>query len=63
MLDRDTLTRATAERQWLSHRHARPATAAIEHLVGLHAQEPLEPYAGLWSRVDGFEPDDLVSLS
>jgi len=62
MLDRDTLTRATAERQWLSGRHTASAGAAIEHLVGLQAQEPLEPYVGLWSRVDRFDPSELVDL-
>lgn len=62
VLDRDTLRRATAERQWLSRRHPAPASAAIEHLVGLQAQEPLEPYVGLWSRLDGFAPGELVDL-
>ncbi len=61
-LDRATLTRASAERQWLSGRRPAPATAAIEHLVGLQAQEPLEPYVGLWSRLDGFRPAELVDL-
>lgn len=62
MLDRDTLTRATTERQWLSARVQADAAAAIEHLVGLQAQEPLEPYVGLWSRLDGFVPDELMHL-
>src|SRR5688500_7695435 len=62
VLDRDTLTRATAERQWLSQRRRAAASAAIEHLVGLQAQEPLEPYVGLWSRLDGFAPRELVDL-
>jgi Winged helix DNA-binding domain len=35
---------------------------AIEHLVGLQAQAPFPPYFGLWSRLDGFRPDDLSSL-
>ncbi len=61
-LDRATLTRATAERQWLSGRRPATAAAAIEHLVGLQAQEPHEPYVGLWSRLDGFEPAQLVDL-
>jgi hypothetical protein len=61
-LDRATLTLATAERQWLSGRRPASATAAIEHLVGLQAQEPHEPYVGLWSRLDGFEPEHLVDL-
>jgi hypothetical protein len=32
---------------------------AVEHLVGLQAQAPMPPYYGLWSRLEGFDPDEL----
>jgi DNA glycosylase AlkZ-like len=35
---------------------------AIRHLVAMQAQEPLAPYLGLWTRLDGFRPDDLADL-
>lgn len=39
-----------------------PVFDAVEHLVGLQAQEPLEPYVGLWSRLRDFRPDELGPL-
>lgn len=62
VLDRDTLTMATAQRQWLAA--GRPATVAgaLHHLVGIQAQEPFEPYVGLWSRLTAFTSDDLAAL-
>jgi hypothetical protein len=34
----------------------------VEHLVGLQAQEPKDPYVALWSRIDCFRPEELEEL-
>ena len=39
-----------------------PAGAAIEHLIGLQAQDPNPPYLSLWSRLRGFTKDELTGL-
>jgi hypothetical protein len=36
--------------------------AAVEHLVGIQAQVPLNPYTGLWSRLEGFRTEELGRL-
>jgi hypothetical protein len=35
---------------------------AVEHLVGLQAQVPADPYLALWSRLEGFRPERLAAL-
>lgn len=60
-LDRRRLTLATLDRQLLLRRHGLGVAEAVAHLVGLQAQEPLEPYTGLWSRLSGFEPSSLAA--
>jgi hypothetical protein len=57
------LNRALLARQLLLEPDTeRDAVAAVEHLVGMQAQAPFPPYYGLWSRLDGFRPDDLATL-
>ncbi|MGQ0805683.1 MAG: DNA glycosylase AlkZ-like family protein [Actinomycetota bacterium] len=56
------LNRATLERQLLLRRADMPVLDTVRHLVGMQAQVPLNPYRGLWSRVERFQPDDLAQL-
>ncbi|MFD8983989.1 winged helix DNA-binding domain-containing protein [Streptomyces sp. NPDC059564] len=56
------LGRATLARQLLLDRADLPALDAVAHLGGLQAQEPQEPFVGLWSRLRGFDPAELSGL-
>jgi hypothetical protein len=50
------LNRTTLQRQLLLSRVPMDPLRAVEHLVGLQAQNPLDPYLALWSRIAGFDP-------
>lgn len=62
MLTARALNRATLARQLLLRRSDLTSLAAVEHLVGLQAQEPHDPYTALWSRLEGFRPSSLSEL-
>jgi hypothetical protein len=62
VLSSRALNRATLARQLLLARASLPAYDAVEHLVGLQAQLPDNPYVGLWSRLADFDPGELAQL-
>ncbi|MFI5665995.1 winged helix DNA-binding domain-containing protein [Streptomyces sp. NPDC051704] len=62
VLDTRALGRATLARQLLLDRAGLPVLGAVAHLGGLQAQEPQEPFVGLWSRLRDFDPADLSDL-
>jgi phosphodiesterase/alkaline phosphatase D-like protein len=62
VLTRRQLNRATLARQMLLERVDTSPMDAIRFLVGLQAQEPPDPYVGLWSRLSSFDTADLETL-
>ncbi|WP_406006034.1 winged helix DNA-binding domain-containing protein [Streptomyces sp. NBC_00637] len=56
------LNRATLERQLLLRPASMSAGAAVEHLLGLQAQNVKPPYYALAARLDGFVPERLSAL-
>ena len=47
--------RTLLARQHLLERTDLTPAEMVEHLVGMQAQEPRDPYLALWSRLDGFD--------
>ncbi|HEX2355747.1 MAG TPA: winged helix DNA-binding domain-containing protein [Micromonosporaceae bacterium] len=62
VMGRRALNRATLDRQLLLRRAALTPLGAITHLVGLQAQTPQTWYAGLWTRLVGFDPQVVADL-
>lgn len=62
VLTRRELNRATLARQGLLSRwDDADAVEALRRVAGLQAQEPRPPFVGLWTRLEGFTPEDLLS--
>ena len=57
------LNRATLARQYLLERAPTRPVDAIERLAGMQSQAPLAPYVGLWTRLRGFAPGELATLT
>ena len=53
------LNRAALARQCLLERQKTGVVDAVDRLGGLQAQEPRPPFVALWSRLEGFERDEL----
>ncbi|MCG0284267.1 winged helix DNA-binding domain-containing protein [Streptomyces sp. PSAA01] len=62
VLGNRALGRATLARQLLLDRADVPVLDAVAHLCGMQAQEPQEPFIGLWSRLRAFDPGVLSDL-
>lgn len=56
------LNRALLARQMLLERAAVSPAEAVDHLVGMQAQVPTDPYFALWSRLENFDPLVLSAL-
>lgn len=61
-LGRRALNRTLLARQHLLSRESVPTYDLVEHLVGMQAQLPLDPYVGLWSRIADFDVDEPSRL-
>ncbi|MEI8407237.1 MULTISPECIES: winged helix DNA-binding domain-containing protein [unclassified Kribbella] len=59
VLSARAINRATLARQLLLERSDASVVEAVGRLVGMQGQEPKHPYVGLWSRLAGFEEQQL----
>jgi hypothetical protein len=59
ILSQRVLNRTLLGRQFLLERVERTPAEVVEHLVGLQAQEPIDPYVALWTRIADFDPAEL----
>ncbi|AKF09391.1 winged helix DNA-binding domain-containing protein [Sandaracinus amylolyticus] len=59
VLDTRALNRALLARQHLLEPTSLSPLALVEHLVGLQAQQPNDPYVALWTRSRAFRTDSL----
>jgi hypothetical protein len=62
VLSRRALNRTLLGRQFLLERVGRTPADVVEHLVGLQAQEPIDPYVALWTRIQDFDPGELSAM-
>jgi hypothetical protein len=61
-LSQRALNRALLARQDLLERRKGTSASEIERLIAMQAQVPNAPYIGLWTRLEGFRPEDLSDL-
>lgn len=61
VLSRRQLNRALLARQMLLKREKLPVIAAIERLVAMQAQVPRPPFMGLWTRLEKFRREQLLT--
>ena len=54
------LNRATLARQLLLARETRTVVSVVEQLAGMQAQLARPPFAGLWSRIENFQRQNLL---